>query len=137
MPLQQQFKRMKKGQHSFLTSYRLERLNQVGFIWQVRTALDSDIASNSEGDGDNDDVSNPSSSPGGNDGEDKGSPDENDHEATPVSSKNVLVPPTGDRVGESATAESSISKGNQAGKDIAEGKEEEQNDTLKAALRQL
>ena len=33
---------MKKGKHSFLTPYRLEKLEQVGFSWQIRTALDGD-----------------------------------------------------------------------------------------------
>jgi hypothetical protein len=33
---------MQKGLHSFLTPYRLEKLNVAGFVWQVRTALDSE-----------------------------------------------------------------------------------------------
>jgi hypothetical protein len=38
----EQYKLMLKGQHSFLTPYRLEKLNDLGFVWQVRTALDTD-----------------------------------------------------------------------------------------------
>ena len=33
---------MKKGQHSFLTPYRLEKLEQIGFSWHIRTSLDPD-----------------------------------------------------------------------------------------------
>jgi hypothetical protein len=40
----EQFKLMKKGQHSFLTPYRLEKLEQVGFSWHLRTSLDPDDA---------------------------------------------------------------------------------------------
>lgn len=36
----EQYKLLKKGQHSFLTPLRLERLNEIGFVWSVRTALD-------------------------------------------------------------------------------------------------
>jgi hypothetical protein len=38
----EQFKLLKKGQHSFLTPYRLEKLNAVGFVWQIRTALEGE-----------------------------------------------------------------------------------------------
>jgi hypothetical protein len=34
---------MKKGKHTFLTPYRLEKLNQIGFVWQVRTSLDEEL----------------------------------------------------------------------------------------------
>ena len=50
----EQFKLLKKDQHSFLTPYRLEKLNQIGFVWQVRTALDME-------DGDMQDAVDPSS----------------------------------------------------------------------------
>ena len=30
----EQYKLMKKGQHSFLTPYRLEKLEKAGFVWQ-------------------------------------------------------------------------------------------------------
>lgn len=40
----EQYKRMKKGQHSFLTPYRLEKLEQVGFSWHIRTSLDPDYS---------------------------------------------------------------------------------------------
>jgi hypothetical protein len=36
----EQHKLLKKGQHSFLTPYRLEKLNTIGFVWAVRSALD-------------------------------------------------------------------------------------------------
>ena len=36
----EQFKLLKKAQHSFLTPYRLEKLNDVGFVWQVRTGAE-------------------------------------------------------------------------------------------------
>jgi len=36
----EQHKLLKKGQHSFLTPYRLEKLNNVGFVWSVRASLD-------------------------------------------------------------------------------------------------
>jgi hypothetical protein len=42
----EQFKLMRKGQHSFLTPYRLEKLNEAAFVWQVRTAMDTDDMSN-------------------------------------------------------------------------------------------
>jgi hypothetical protein len=38
----EQYKRMKKGLHSFLTPYRLEKLEQLGFAWHIRTSLDPD-----------------------------------------------------------------------------------------------
>jgi hypothetical protein len=38
----EQMKLLKQEKHSFLTPYRLEKLNQIGFVWQVRTALDSE-----------------------------------------------------------------------------------------------
>jgi hypothetical protein len=38
----EQFKLLKKGQHSFLTPYRLEKLNNIGFVWQTRTALEGE-----------------------------------------------------------------------------------------------
>jgi hypothetical protein len=38
----EQYKLMKKGKHSFLTPYRLERLNTIGFVWQVRSTLDDE-----------------------------------------------------------------------------------------------
>lgn len=37
----EQHKLLKKGLHSFLTPYRLEKLNNVGFVWSVRSSLDS------------------------------------------------------------------------------------------------
>ena len=37
----EQHKLLKKGMHSFLTPYRLEKLNNVGFVWSVRSSLDS------------------------------------------------------------------------------------------------
>ena len=37
----EQHKLLKKGQHSFLTPYRLEKLNAVGFVWSVRSSLDT------------------------------------------------------------------------------------------------
>lgn len=40
----EQYKLMKKGQHSFLTPYRLEKLEQIGFSWHIRTSLDPDDA---------------------------------------------------------------------------------------------
>lgn len=39
----EQFKLLKHGKHSFLTEDRLEKLNAVGFVWQVRSGIDSDI----------------------------------------------------------------------------------------------
>ena len=36
----EQHKLLKKGQHSFLTPYRLEKLNSVGFVWSVRASID-------------------------------------------------------------------------------------------------
>jgi hypothetical protein len=38
----EQFKLLKKGHHSFLTPYRLEKLNAIGFVWQIRTALEGE-----------------------------------------------------------------------------------------------
>jgi len=38
----EQYKLLKKGDHSFLTPYRLEKLEQAGFVWQVRTSLEGD-----------------------------------------------------------------------------------------------
>jgi Helicase associated domain len=38
----EQYKLYKKGQHSFLTPYRLEKLNQIGFVWQVRSGNDGE-----------------------------------------------------------------------------------------------
>jgi Helicase associated domain len=38
----EQYKLYKKGQHSFLTPYRLEKLNQIGFVWQVRSQNDGE-----------------------------------------------------------------------------------------------
>jgi Helicase associated domain len=52
----EQFKLLKKDQHSFLTPYRLEKLNEIGMVWQVRTALDLDLE-----DGDMPDAVEPSS----------------------------------------------------------------------------
>ena len=46
----EQYKLLRKGQHSFLTPYRLEKLNQAGFVWQVRSNM---------GMGDQDDEMNP------------------------------------------------------------------------------
>lgn len=51
----EQHKLLKKGQHSFLTPYRLEKLNQVGFVWSVRSSLDP---------GTDDDVKIPETTPG-------------------------------------------------------------------------
>lgn len=36
----EQHKLLRKGQHSFLTPYRLEKLNSVGFVWSVRSSID-------------------------------------------------------------------------------------------------
>jgi hypothetical protein len=36
----EQYKLLRKGQHSFLTPYRLEKLNNVGFVWSVRSSLE-------------------------------------------------------------------------------------------------
>lgn len=33
---------MKRGQHSFLTPFRLEKLNEAGFVWSVRSSLDNE-----------------------------------------------------------------------------------------------
>jgi Helicase associated domain len=41
----EQYKLRLKGQHSFLTPYREEKLNQVGFSWYVRNALDTELQS--------------------------------------------------------------------------------------------
>lgn len=38
----EQFKLLKKGEHSFLTPYRLEKLNQIGFVWQVRSGVEGE-----------------------------------------------------------------------------------------------
>lgn len=35
----EQYKLGKKGQHSFLTPDRAEKLNSVGFVWQVRSQV--------------------------------------------------------------------------------------------------
>jgi len=35
----QQYKALKEGKHSTMTPCRLEKLNSVGFVWQVRTSL--------------------------------------------------------------------------------------------------
>ena len=51
----EQHKLLKKGQHSFLTPYRLEKLNNVGFVWSVRSSLDTST---------DDDVKLPESTPG-------------------------------------------------------------------------
>ena len=37
----EQHKLLKKQMHSFLTPYRLEKLNNVGFVWSVRSSLDT------------------------------------------------------------------------------------------------
>jgi len=34
----EQYRLLQKGQHSFLTPYRLEKLNEVGFCWAARTS---------------------------------------------------------------------------------------------------
>jgi hypothetical protein len=39
----EQYKLKLKGQHSFLTPYREEKLNQAGFSWHVRNSLDSEV----------------------------------------------------------------------------------------------
>lgn len=39
----EQYKLMLKGQHSFLTPYRQEKLNNAGFAWQVRTGLENEV----------------------------------------------------------------------------------------------
>lgn len=36
----EQYKLHQKGKHSFLTPYRLEKLNQIGFVWQVRSGTE-------------------------------------------------------------------------------------------------
>jgi Helicase associated domain len=41
----EQYKLRLKGQHSFLTPYREEKLNSIGFSWFVRSALDSEVQS--------------------------------------------------------------------------------------------
>ena len=51
----EQHKLLKKGVHSFLTPYRLEKLNNLGFVWSVRSSLDS---------APDDDVKMPEGSPG-------------------------------------------------------------------------
>ena len=38
----EQYKLLRKGQHSFLTPYRLEKLNQAGFAWQIRSTMSAD-----------------------------------------------------------------------------------------------
>lgn len=38
----EQYKLKLKGQHSFLTPYREEKLNQAGFSWHVRNSLDNE-----------------------------------------------------------------------------------------------
>lgn len=39
----EQYKRLHKGQHSFLTPYRVEKLTAVGFVWQIRTSLEGEL----------------------------------------------------------------------------------------------
>jgi uncharacterized membrane protein YgaE (UPF0421/DUF939 family) len=39
----EQYKLKLKGQHSFLTPYREEQLNQIGFSWHVRNSLDNEV----------------------------------------------------------------------------------------------
>lgn len=41
----EQYKLRLKGQHSFLTPYREEKLNSIGFSWFVRSALDNEVQS--------------------------------------------------------------------------------------------
>ena len=41
----EQYKLRLKGLHSFLTPYREEKLNAIGFSWFVRSALDSEVQS--------------------------------------------------------------------------------------------
>jgi len=41
----EQYKLLQKGQHSFLTALRLEKLNAIGFSWQVRAGLDAEVQS--------------------------------------------------------------------------------------------
>lgn len=39
----EQYKLLKAGKHSFLTPYRLEKLEQAGFVWSVRTPFESEV----------------------------------------------------------------------------------------------
>ena len=39
----EQFKLKLKNQHSFLTPFREEKLNQAGFSWHIRNSLDSEV----------------------------------------------------------------------------------------------
>jgi hypothetical protein len=39
----EQYKLLKAGKHSFLTPYRLEKLEQAGFVWSVRMPLESEV----------------------------------------------------------------------------------------------
>lgn len=39
----EQHKLLTQGRHSFLTPYRLEKLNEAGFAWQVRASLEGDV----------------------------------------------------------------------------------------------
>jgi Helicase associated domain len=41
----EQYKLRLKGQHSFLTPYREEKLNSIGFSWFVRSALETEVQS--------------------------------------------------------------------------------------------
>jgi Helicase associated domain len=36
----EQYKIMHRGQHSFLTPYRKEKLDSIGFVWQIRSSMD-------------------------------------------------------------------------------------------------
>lgn len=39
----EQYNLLKNGKRSFLTPYRVEKLQQAGFVWQIRTALDTEV----------------------------------------------------------------------------------------------
>jgi hypothetical protein len=41
----EQYKLYKRGEHSFLTADRLEKLQGIGFVWSVRTSGDADVES--------------------------------------------------------------------------------------------
>lgn len=40
----EQYRLLQKGQHSFLTPYRLEKLNECGFCWAARTSSKDAVA---------------------------------------------------------------------------------------------
>lgn len=36
----EQYKLLQKGKHSFLTPLRIEKLNEAGFVWSIRSSLE-------------------------------------------------------------------------------------------------